>query len=360
MMLEEMIKVMQEPFPVLTHIDILSTGDGEGLSDGFLGGSAPRLLEIFLCNISFPALPILLSSASNLISLSLVSVPPAGYISPEAMIACLVALPRLETLDIRFQEPTPLPSQIRPPPETRIVLPTLTSFTFYATREYLEDIAAQIDCPQLEVFHANCLNPLADVPIVQIPKFVDRSVGPKSTLFRHAQVFLSYDSFCFDIFRREPHPFWAFFPSHRNGNMTIKKSIIKYDGIGRQISNTTQAINRFSARLSDVVHLELEAEAKEVCLSQSNAEWLHLLRQFPAAQTLRVSRALTGYIALALEDVTEMASDVLPLLKLICLDAKRVPSIEKFVAVRQLSGRPVTIVGTMTEFRERLKSYISE
>jgi hypothetical protein len=353
-----MVEVMQEPFPVLTHIDIFSTGGG--LPGGFLGGSAPRLLKISLCNISFPALPILLSSTSNLISLSLLSVPPAGYISPEAMTACLVALPRLENLRIGFRSPTSRPSQIRPPPVTWIVLPALTSFTFHAAREYLEDIVAQIDCPQLEVFYADCLNPRADAPIVQIPKFVDRSVGPKSALFRHAQVCFSSGSFCFDIFRREPHPFWTFFPSHSNGNVTIRRSIIKYDGIGRQVSNTAQVLNRFSARLSDVVHLELEVWPEEVrrIKGTSNAEWLHLLRQFPAAQTLHVSLALTGYIALALEDVTEMVSDVLPLLKLICLEANPVPSVEKFVAVRRLSGCPVTIVGTTTEFRKRLESYI--
>jgi hypothetical protein len=254
------------------------------------------------------------------------------------------------------------PSQIRPPPETRIVLLALTSFTFYAAREYLEDIVAQIDCPQLESFRVGCHNSLSDVPIVQIPKFVDRSVGPKSTLFRHAQVCFSYGSFSFDMFRRDPHPFWYFFPA-QDSSVTMKRSIIKCDGIGRKVSNIAQVLSRFSARLSDAVHLELEVRPEEVSQIEgtTNAEWLHLLRQFPAAQTLHVSLELTGYIALALEDVTEeMVTDVLPLLELICLEAQPVPSVKKFVAVRQLSGCPVTVVGTMTEFKERLESYISE
>jgi hypothetical protein len=54
----------------------------------------------------------------------------------------------------------------------------------------------------------------------------------------------------------------------------------------------------------------------------------------------------------------ETVIDVLPSLELICLEAQPVPSFEKFVAVRRLSGRPVTIVNTMTEFSKSLESYL--
>jgi len=357
-----MVTVMQEPFPALKHIQIFLIGYGEDLPVGFLGGSAPRLQNIYLDNLSFPALPTLLLSTSDLITLSLGSIPPTGYISPKVMITCLVALPRLETLYMKFRSPAPRPSQIRPSPETRIVLLALTSFTFYAAREYLEDIVAQIDCPQLEAFCVGCKNSLTDVPIVQIPKFVDRSVGPKSTPFRHAQVCFSYGEFSIDIFRRDPHPLWYCFPA-QDSSITMKRSVIRCDGIGRQVSNIAQVLSRFSARLSDVVHLELKVRPEEVRQIEgtTNVEWLDLFRQFPATQTLHVSLELTGYIALALEDVTEeMVTDILPSLELICLEVQPVPSVEKFVAVRRLSGCPVTIVDTMTEFKERLESYISE
>ena len=361
-LLEKMVTVMQEPFPALTYLEIFSTRYEENLPGGFLGGSAPRLQKIYLDNLSFPALPTFLLSTSDLITLSLGGIPPSGYISPEVMIASLVALPRLENLYIEFRSPTPHPSQIRPPPSTRIVLLALTSFTFDAAREYLEDIVAQIDCPHLEAFRVGCLNSLSDVPIVQIPKFVDRSVGPKSSLFRHAQVCFSYGSFSFDMFRRDPDPFWYHFPA-QDSSLTIKRSIIRCDGIGQQVFNIAQVLSRFSERLSDVVHLELEVRPEEVRQIEgtTNAEWLHLLRQFPAAQTLHVSQELTGYIALALEDVTEeIVTDILPLLELICLEAQPVPSLKRFVAVRRLTGCPVTVVGTMAEFKERLDSYISE
>ena len=362
-LLETMVTVMQKPFPVLAHIKILLTvGVVAVLPDGFLGGSAPRLQKIHLHNLSFPALPRLLLSTSNLITLSLGPIPPTDYISPEAMVACLAALPRLETLFIAFQSSTPRPSRIRPSPLTRIVLPALTSFTFQGASEYLEDLVARIGSHQLELIHVDCLNPLVDVPVAQLPKFVDRSVGPKLTLFKHAQVRYSYGSFSFGMYRPEYHPFWDRVPA-RPFKRTIKRTIISCAGIGRQVSNIAQVLSRFSTTLSNVVHLELEVRPKagRQLESATNIDWLHLLRQFSAAKTLYLSPELTGCVAPALEDITEeMVTEVLSSLDLICLDARPVPSVEKFVAVRRLSGRAVTIVDTKAEFSERLEPYISE
>jgi len=77
---------MQEPFPMLTRLSISSfDGNVPVIPSGFLGGSAPCLQEIELYGVPFPALPTLLLSASDLVELKLRNVPPAGYISPEAM-----------------------------------------------------------------------------------------------------------------------------------------------------------------------------------------------------------------------------------------------------------------------------------
>jgi hypothetical protein len=120
-----------------------------------------------------------------------------------------------------------------------------------------------------------------------------------------------------------------------------------------------------SAKLSDVVHLKLKAEHKGLQIMSTDGvqvEWTHLLRQFFAAKTLHVSRELAGHIALALEDIitSEMVEEVLPSLDLIRVVGQPASSIEKFTAARQLSGLPVTIVETETEFDERLESYVSE
>ncbi|KAI0291186.1 hypothetical protein B0F90DRAFT_405697 [Multifurca ochricompacta] len=61
------IKMFQQPFPALTYFQ-LSSDDKiiRALPDGFLGGYSPRLLELCLEGIQFPALTKLLSSTSTL------------------------------------------------------------------------------------------------------------------------------------------------------------------------------------------------------------------------------------------------------------------------------------------------------
>ena len=75
----------------------------------------------------FPALPVFIFSASNLVELSLRNVPPSGYISPEALVTDVAALLRLEILDVGF---TSYPDLIPPPPITILILPTRQSLSF--------------------------------------------------------------------------------------------------------------------------------------------------------------------------------------------------------------------------------------
>jgi hypothetical protein len=52
---------MQEPFPLLTYLDISTKDDNiPVLLAEFLGGSAPRLQEITLYGIPYPTSPTLL------------------------------------------------------------------------------------------------------------------------------------------------------------------------------------------------------------------------------------------------------------------------------------------------------------
>ena len=280
------------------------------------------------------------------------------------MIACLAELPRLEQLIFGFQSATSHPDRIHPPPITRTVLPALTSFTFYGASEYLEALVAQLDSPKLETIHVECWNPLVDTPAAQIPEFVDRTISDKLLGFNHAQIGYFCGTFSFAICYLEPHPLWDW--STSNPDMMAREVAFSCDGIGWRVSHVAQVLSRFSSEiLSNVTHLELEAEDEEglELRCMANFEWLYLLEQFPTAKTLLVSSEVSGYVAYALEDITEdIVIDVLPSLELICLDAQAVPlSVENFVAVRRLAGRPVTVVGTTGEFNEILKSsYLRE
>ena len=107
--------------------------------------------------------------------------------------------------------------------------------------------------------------------------------------------------------------------------------------------------------LSNVVHLELEDADSIIFEGTDDIAWLQLLQQFPTVQTLFVSHQLAGYVALTLEDIaSETVVEVLPSLDSICLHGWLASSIEKFVAARQLSGHPVTVIATEREFEKRV------
>jgi hypothetical protein len=180
--------VMLQPFPVLTCLEIYMMDSPAApapvLPAEFLGGSAPCSQKITLYNIPYPALPTLLLSARDLVSLDLRRIPQTGYISPEIMVASLAALPRLERLTINFQSVTSRPYRQPPPLLTRTVIPCLNFFHFQGACEYLEDLVARIHSPKLNRLFIACLDHHVDNQVTQLSKFIDRSVGSEITPFR--------------------------------------------------------------------------------------------------------------------------------------------------------------------------------
>lgn len=160
--LEECVTLMQGPFPVLRCLSLgcdANLNDALVVTDAFLAGSASHLRLLGLGGVPFPTLPRLLLTARDLVHLNLWGITSAGYVSPEAMATYLATLKRLRSLDIIFRSKTSFPdrtSQISPPP-TRSVLPALLRFTFRGISEYLEDLMAQIDTPQLEFYLSHLL-----------------------------------------------------------------------------------------------------------------------------------------------------------------------------------------------------------
>ncbi len=94
-------------------------------------------------------------------------------------------------------------------------------------------------------------------------------------------------------------------------------------------------------------------------LDDAGTKWLELLRPFTAVQALPVSEMFAGHLVLALENVTT-ETIVLLALDLFCLEGQPSSAVGNFVALRQLSGRPITIVDTLSKFAESLWSYPKE
>ena len=343
---------MQEPFPVLMSL-LIHTWDLKApvLHAKFLGGSAPCLRKIYLDGIPFPALPTLFLSTGDLVTLTLHNIPPAGYIPPEAMVVGLAALPRLEVFDFGFQLASSRPDRIPPLPVTRAVLPALTRFDFNGASEYQEALVARIDAHQLDRVEIHYLNQLVDFQVPHLCKFIDRSVGPKLTQSGHAEI--TFDST------------WVSFERRRHANdrsVNPCRIVILCPGIDWQVWHIAQVLSHISTTLSRVVHLRLKVHFSGRPLNGTDEiEWLDLLRQFSPVKTLCVDWGLAGYIAHALEGISEeMIAEVLPSLDLIFLAGQRASSIERFITARQLSGFSVTVVDTITDFDERLESYITE
>ena len=159
-LLEEFVAI-ERPFPVLTNLLLYHDDDDDDddedvpiLPDLFLGGSAPRLRSLIIERIPFPALPKLLLSTIDLVTLYLTSVPDSGFISPNAMATALSTLKGLKALGLDFKaSQSSTHRENRHPPAsavTRTILPALTDFRLSSDGEYVEDFLSQIDTPVLD------------------------------------------------------------------------------------------------------------------------------------------------------------------------------------------------------------------
>lgn len=148
---------MQEPFPALTDLVLMSSTEDPELiiPESFLGGFAPRLRSLTVDSIPVRGLPKLaLSSARDLVELSLLKIPRrSGYIEVDSMVTALSELTKLETLSIEFESRRRdgHREDLPPSPPRRYVLPSLKSCLFQGICSYLEDFVAMIHTPRLEI-----------------------------------------------------------------------------------------------------------------------------------------------------------------------------------------------------------------
>ncbi|KAH9161022.1 hypothetical protein EDB89DRAFT_809941 [Lactarius sanguifluus] len=354
--------VMRRSFPVLTHLDLAWDLDGllepslesrdvpSVIPSRFLGGSAPNLQHFRLRNVPFPHLPTFLLSAHNLITLKVENICPNGYISPEAMVGGLAVLTKLMTLSITFEEEelSPSPSDQTP---MRITLPALTAFHYRGYSEYLEDFLAQIYMPRVD--DLTIVYFMHEIEATQLSRFLDRTENLKLDQFNRAKVTFYYCYVQVELNSSRPQG------EHEDG-LTL---VMEGGGLDTHVLRVVQVLGQLSPMFSHVDHLD--AHGDEVELSGTEiVDWIPFFHLFPAAETLHLSGGVIAHIVSALEDLAnseEMATDVFPAVHLIWLDDmdnndfdEPVGSIERFLAMRQLTGFPVTIVDTEDEFSEVL------
>ena len=352
--------VMQKSFPVLRHLEFIwDTKDYRSpfptLPRGFLGGSAPRLEYLYLGGVSFPGLPKLLLSAGNLLSLRLNDI--MQNIPHETMVAGLAVLTRLYTLAIDFNNeiaPSPDQGRSRSNHPMLITLPALTIFQYQGYSEYLEDLLALVNMPLVDSIAIDYF--VGEIQALQLSQFIGRTKILKDAQFRRA-----YVEFC-----------------HERVNVSLELGLPQGEPqtdvnlwltllgpLDIQVPYVVGVLGQVVAIFSNVGHLFTHAprclEWRDMDDMDGN-EWLPFLHPFPAVETLRLSEDMVPYIVSAFEDIPEeMITEVMPALHLLWLDEEEereedepVESIERFLSMRQLSGRPVTVVNTEDEFNELL------
>ena len=340
--LEIYLAAMQQPFPELTHLFLRSKGEaGEVpfVPDSFLGGSAPRLEHLMLSGIPFLGLPKLLLSAAHLVGLYLINIPHSGYISPDVMVNALSTLTSLRSLQIDFQSPRSFPNQgsRRPPTSTRLFLPVLRYFNFKGAAEYMEDLVACIDAPQLGGVEIAFFNDIVfDTP--QLTRFISRT--PTSGVLEKAHITLQNGDASLDISPQTSGDHWQ----------KIKVTIL-CRGLEWQVSSLEQVCASclpFLSKLEDL-YIYDSSNSPPDWKDIENELWLQLLHSFAAVKNFYLSEQFALRIGPALQELAEgRATEVLPALQKIFLEGlESSGSVQegmgKFVAARQVAGRPMAV-----------------
>ena len=333
---EKVLAEMQEPFPELMFLYLELSSKEELVPivpDSFLGRSAPRLRVLLLEGILFPGLPKLLLSATNLVDLYLWNIPHSGYISPDVVVTALSTLTSLQRLDLGFRSPRSHPDQASrlPPHPTHTVLPSLTTIFFKGVCEYLDDLVARIDAPQLNNLYIMFFNDVVfDAP--QFIQFISRTPTLKAVenahvVFGHLKAIINSSS-----------------------RYEVGISCRELDW---QVSSLEQLCSSHFPPLSTLedlyIYERLYGEQPDWQDNIENTLWLELLHRFTTVKNLYLSKEFAQRIVAALQElVGGRTTEVLPTLQNIFLEEVEPgghvqEDIGRIVAARQLSGHTITV-----------------
>jgi hypothetical protein len=325
-----LIAAMQVRLPELTEMRVRTCA--LALPDSFLGGSAPRLRTLWLTNVLFPAAPALLLSASDLVDLRLEFITYPAYIPPATMVGCLSSLNKLESLILGFGA---RPERPRPPPQSRVVLPTLIKLTFEGMSEYLEDLVAHIDTPVLNQLNVTFF-PKSVFDVQHLKQFIDRAKGFKPS--KAAEMRFALWSIHLDL--QQPH----------NSSLGLGVKRRGYESISHQVSSLALLCGQVSHLFCLVERLDLQTAIRPRESAREFTEFLEIFQLFTATRSLYVHKDLVPLIVPVLQElIGARSTEVLPNLRDLFLGRSVVSSgsvreaIRPFVDTRRLSGQPIAV-----------------
>ena len=344
----EEVAMANEPFPALIDFNLESLKeDPPTLPDSFLGGSVPSLRSFTLRGIPFPALGKLLLTTRDLVNLTLGFNPPSESILPDAMVDILSALTKLKTFHLGFDLDhfeTPQfwdhRANQRPPALPRVILPALTNFNFYGDYKYLEGIVSRIDAPldSIAVTFSHQLE-VSDIPLLR------DFIGRTKILNEPHRLDTSFSSVDIEI---------SLF--HRKGDVDFKvlnlSMLCSWYAGSSQFSLLAQICSMFLPPLPSLELLGIFSSKRLLSRLQhevDNTRWIEILRPFATVKDLVLDELVVFSVTPSLQElVGEQVTEILPALQNIFLEGIRSPGpvpegIRKFIAARELSGRPVAL-----------------
>ncbi|KAH9055717.1 hypothetical protein EDB87DRAFT_1639255 [Lactarius vividus] len=330
-------------FPALEYLRLESENTMKAsmadLPLGFLG-STPRLRDIHLKQVPFSALPLLLLSTRNLVSLQLDDISSRGYFTPEALSIGLSVTTQLKSLRVHFlpfaSSAFRDPGSAGRPLRAYAVLPTLSEFHFRGDNAYLEDLISRIDAPVLERLDITFFKPSA-FDTLQLSQFIGRTKSLAS-LPRMSILLLGDETLVVDQFQLSEST-----PSACHFRLQITCDELDL------FVTLPNILTRLSWLLSGVQRLDMKSILPWSAWldpdEMDSALWLDFFRNLKSVTRLEVAGMFVMSIESALEQLPEeMVRRVLPALHEFHVGMCQSPGpFQEFADARQLSDRPLTI-----------------
>ncbi|KAH9003582.1 CHAT domain-containing protein [Lactarius hatsudake] len=339
-LLEKAAILVQQPFSVLEYLH-LSTRTEPGLVLPSEFGSAPRLRILRMVGVALPALPKLLLSAQDLVSLQLEELPSIGY-TLDALRFCLPEMTLLKTLRIHFLSPSSRPALASTfqSQKSHPDLDYLNYIEFHGASEYLESLLSTISAPFLKYIHMAFFNQLIfhTPQLPQLCQFILRTKTQRSPI--HATIHCSEAEI--SVILSKPG-----IPHHLALRILCKD-------LDWQISSMAELCEGLSPTLSHVEQLNISAAPTLFPRGQDETdltqlEFSDLFRQFIDVKRLCITGGSVRHVAGALGPIAgQLPVTFLPVLREIYVGnhaelASTQSALAPFIAARKDSAHPIVV-----------------
>ena len=336
--LHTVVMLMHEHFPILEHLSLSFSANGENslpltlptlLPAAFV---APNLQHLALPCINPPRRLQFLTSTVSLVTLELTNIQTSSYFRPRLLVTHLQSLPQLKELYIGFSIPILSPStemELLNEQGAPVMLPSLKCLSFRGVSAYLESLVAQIKVPRLEQLGITLFYQIA-FALLQLSHLIN------ITAFKIPSVVVSF--YYDEVYVTTVHG------SSKWGSFSFR---VICRPLESKISSAAQICHALIPTLSCVEKLMLyhDTERKPAELRNgtiNSTTWHDLLRSFTGVKELHISGALVQELSRALQ-VEEVGLDpgFLPNLRSICAVDNM---FTLFIDTRKAVGRPVQFV----------------